>query len=113
MLTVERVTVLGSVPYPTDPPVTEPKSDQLIESYRVVSDAAATDPEAASVADRVAQILPRSLFEAKTVAALAESMEIPERSVRYGLKQLGDQVAQRGAGTRWDPHTFYMAATQI
>ena len=111
VLTVERVTVLGSVPHTADPPVTEPKSDHLIESYQVVSDAAATDPEMASVADRVAKALPRTPFEAQTVADMAASMGIPERSVRYGLKQLGDRAGQRGAGTRWDPHLFYMAAT--
>ena len=111
MLTVERVTVLGSTPYTTDPTVTEPKTDHLIESYQIVSNAAAVDSETASVTNRLSQALPRTVNEAKTTAEMATFMGIPERSVRYGLTTLGSHVGQRGAGTRWDPRKFYMAAT--
>ena len=111
ILTVERVTMLGCLPQTTDPNGTEPKTDLLIEDYRLVSGADAADPEAASVADRVARALPRSAFEAKTVTEMAESMRISTRSVRYGLDELGGQVGRRGAGTRWDPLKFYIPAT--
>jgi len=110
VLTVERVTVLGSVPAAADPPLPESKTT-LIEDYRVVSDAAAADPDAASVADRVARALPRSTAEAKTVSEIAQSMKISVRSVRHGLDDLGSQAGRRGAGTRWDPLKFYIPAT--
>lgn len=110
MLTVERVTVLGSVPVAADPPLQESKTT-LIEDYSVVSDADAADPDAVSVADRVARALPRNSFEAKTAGELAESMEISVRSVRHGLDELGSQVARRGAGTRWHPLKCFIPVT--
>ncbi|HJN19182.1 MAG TPA: bifunctional DNA primase/polymerase [Armatimonadota bacterium] len=111
VLTVERVSGLGSVPNTTDPKGTEPRTDLLVEDYRLVSGADAADPEAASVTDRVAQALPRNSLEAKTVSEMAELMGIPERSVRHGLDDLGSQLRRRGAGTRWDPLKFYIPAT--
>ena len=111
VLTVERVSVLGSVPVAAaDPPLPESKTN-LIEDYRVVADADAADPEAASITDRVARALPQSPFEAKTAAELAESMEISVRSVRHGLDELGSQVERRGAGTRGHPLKFFIPAT--
>ena len=112
VLTVERVTVLGSSSAPTDLTALEPKTcPAVIESYQIVSDPAdAADPETASVAERVAQALPRTPVEAVTVCALAESVKLSERNIRYGLTQLGSHVARRGAGTRWDPFKFYVTA---
>ena len=111
VLTVERVTVSGSVPATApDPPLPESETT-LIEDYRVVSDADAADPAVASVADRVAQALPRNALEAKTVAEMAHSMGIAERSVRHGLDELGSHVERRGAGTRRDPLKFFIPAT--
>ena len=109
VLTVERVTTMsGSVPNTRDLNGTEPKTTLLVEDYRIVSATDAADPHAASVADRVTKALSRNPAEAKTVSEMAESMGISERSVRYGLDELGDQVGRCGAGTRWDPLKFYI-----
>ena len=113
VLTVERLTVDGYIPATTtDPPLPESNTSSpvLIEHYIVTSRAEAADPEAASVSDRVAQTLPHTALEALTVSALAASMNIPERSVRYGLTHLGGQVARRGEGTRSDPYRFFVTA---
>ena len=112
-LTVERVLVDCSTQAPpTDPPLPESNSaPELIESYRIVSNSAtAADPNAGSVSGRVARALPESPFEAKTASELAESMEIPVRSVRHGLDELGSQVGRRGTGTRGDPLKFFIPA---
>ena len=110
VLTVERMLGSGSAPLAADPPP-PPLKTHLLEDYRVVAHADAADPDAASVADRVARALPRTAFEAKTATDIAACMGLSVRSVRHGLTQLGSQVERRGAGTRWDPHKFFVTAT--
>ena len=82
----------------------------LIETYRVVDATEATDPEAASVSDRVARALPRTADDALTVSALAEALDATERTARHGLDQLASRVRRLGTGRRGDPYRFFIPA---
>ena len=106
VLTVERLQEDCFIRASTaDPPLPE-----YSETYVVVDRAEAADPESARLADRLVRALPTDGDEAVTIAALAERLVVPDRSIRHALDQLGDRVRRIGAGTRGAALKFFIPA---
>ncbi len=83
----------------------------LIETYQIVDASQADAPDALSASARVAQALPHTQEDAVSVSNLASQMDLSDRSIRHGLEQLEGRVQRIGAGTRGDPHQFFIPAT--